>query len=290
MVVSEEIIMSGPSVKLGSINQPRQMTNLEAAYWAGMLDGEGSICVARATMADQNRPQFRLVLSVANTNFEVLHALMEMVGVGGISRKMNHSAKWKDSGQLVINSEGAAYCIAQVAPYLIIKSEQAALALKFIELKRAWSRQNDNWPEQQECYRRMRALNARGKGNETPYEFKRADKVERTCSFDGCEALHYGNGYCRRHYRWTTSKIWESRSTRRCQQCETELPASLNLAAKFCSVSCKMKFHRAKGCYSPEAQTGARKCSVGGCDRVHQAKGMCRRHYMQQWHASQSAH
>ncbi len=278
--------MDTKSIQLGHLNTPREMSENECAYWGGILDGEGSICVARAVMKRQRRPQFRFFITIANTNFEVLQALQKMVGVGAISNQRRTNDKWKNVGHLILNSENAAYCLEQVAPFLIIKSKQAELGRRFMALKRQWSRANDNWLEQETCYNEMRALNARGKGNEVCYQFEKPEKVARGCSFKGCASVHYGNGFCRKHYRWTASPLWQDRSSRRCDNCGDALPPTLNLAAKFCTIACKMQFHRREGCYTPKAQVGGRLCEREGCERAHHSKGMCRRHYMQEWHAA----
>jgi len=107
----------------------------------------------------------------------------------------------------------------------------------------------------------------------------------RKCSVDGCNRIHESYGYCRKHHR----RIIAGRTMEPhvCKQCGNPMPDSARIIAKFCSASCKMKWHRAQGCYQSDvlAQASVRKCSVDGCDRPHQAQGMCRRHYMQKWHA-----
>jgi len=273
-------------VRLGSVSQPREMSEPERAYFGAMIDGEGSIAISRTSLAGQNEPQYRLIVSVANTNFELLQSLQRMIGLGGMSRRNRETDKWKDAGQLCLNHEAAAYCLQQITPFLIIKAKQADIALRFMQLKREWSRSNDNRAEQAACYEQMRALNARGKAAQIDYQFEAPPKRQRTCEQPGCDAVHYGNGMCRRHYRWAyESKTWSPETTRRCAHCDEPLPPTSQVTAKFCSTACKMKWHRRSGCYSDEAKAGARPCSVEGCDRPHHSGGMCRRHYMQQWHA-----
>lgn len=112
----------------------------------------------------------------------------------------------------------------------------------------------------------------------------------RYCSYEGCKTVHYGNGYCRKHYRWIyESKSWRDFQERGCEQCGSKFQQNVRIDTRFCSTPCKMKWHRQKGCYTAEALAGARKCSVEGCDRPHQAKGLCRRHFMQKWHADNPA-
>ena len=276
------------SIILGRLNSPRVMIPTESAYWAATVDGEGSIMITTARLKDQRRQQYRALINITNTDFHYLDVLAKMVGVGTLQKNNRTHSAWKDRGQLVLNHEAADFVLRQIRPYLIIKGEQADIAMQFMELKRAWSRSNDNWVEQSALCERMKALNARGKANQKEYSFGLDQKPQpRTCDHDGCNEKHYGNGFCRRHYRWALgSRVWTGGVDRRCQECSSALEVSVPINTKFCSVSCKMKFHRREGCYSPETAHGARVCEFEGCDRRHHSKGLCRRHYMQQWHAA----
>lgn len=281
------------SVTLGRYDSPREMTATEAAYLAGMIDGEGSICVLRTRPRDQARPSYRFVMSVTNTDLHLLGELGEWVGVGTLQRvaKSKANPKWKDGGQLFFNQGAAAHVLRQVLPYLIVKRRQAELAIEFLALKRAWSRENDNSEQQAAIYRRMGKLNARGAAHQKAYTFRHRPAAEpKLCTYEGCAETHYGNGYCRKHYRWIyESKSWSETTGRACQHCGEALPENARIDAKFCSLSCKMKHHRRHGAYTAEALADAPRCSVEGCDRPRQAKGLCRRHYMQEWHAAKRA-
>lgn len=282
--------MGAHSITLGKLDDPRIMSPEEAAYIAGMVDADGSICISKANMPDQKRPQFRLVLSIANTNFDALAAMQRLMGVGSMQcgYRQNRSIKWKDKGSLTLNSEAALFVIEQIRPYQIIKARQAALALEFITLKRAWSRQNDNWREQERCYERMQALNARGSAAQKPYELHREEALQRLCEADGCKSIHYGNGLCRRHYRQVYEQKRSLDYRHECQQCGSALSPTSALGTKYCGAACRMKWHRRYGCYTEQAKQDAPKCSIVGCERPRHAKDKCRRHYMQEWHAAQA--
>ena len=276
--------------RLGPATNPRTMSPAECAYWAAMIDGEGTIVIARATVKDQNRPQYRMFVGITNTNIELLDRLREMVGIGSLQVSRTGHDKWKDAAQLTLNHEAADFVLRQVRPFLIAKIRQADNAMAFMELKRAWSPSNDNYVEQAALYEANKALNARGKENQTAHELEPTIQRDRRCEYEGCTEKHYGNGYCKKHYKWVyESKTWGERKERTCMSCGSDLPATARIDAKFCSTSCKMKHHRAKGCYAPERLADAPKCSEDGCDRPRQAQGLCRRHYMQRWHAAKKA-
>lgn len=274
------------SYRLGKLDNPKTLSASDAPYWAAMIDGEGCICVIGA---GKGRPNYRMFVNITNTNFELLDRLAAMIGVGALQVGARANPKWKTRGQLILNHEAADFVLRQTFPYLIAKKEQARLAMEFMHLKRAWSRTNDNHLEQAAISAKVKALNARGKVNEIPIHLEAFGHLTRSCSAPGCVEKHYGNGYCRRHYRWAyESKGFDETFERKCEQCGDALAPNARVDTKFCSTSCKMKHHRRKGCYTPEALADAPKCSEDGCDRPRHAKGLCRRHYMQRWHASQS--
>lgn len=277
--------------QLGRLNNPRNMTDTEAAYWAAIIDGEGSICITRASMPDQRRPQYRMVLSVANTNMDLLDALARMVGVGGLTWTDRFNEKWKAKGQLIINHEAADFVIRQCYPFLVGKREQAETAMEFMRLKREWSKSNDNHVQQAELYEKSKLLNGRGSAHQKAYTFEQSQpEPTRLCEYEGCSEKHYGNGFCRKHYRWIyEGKTWTPETTLTCKGCGEALPPNTRLTKLYCTTSCKMKYHRAKGCYTAEATSDAPRCSEEGCDRPRQAQGLCRRHYMQKWHAAKKA-
>lgn len=276
------------SVQLGKLSSPRQMNETEAAYMASMIDGEGSIFITAGRV--KGLPDnYRLVVSITNTDYHLLETLAHRVGVGTIQKTIKENPAWKDAGQLIFNHEAAVHVLVQALPHLVIKADRAVIALEFMKLKREWSRSNNNRPQQLALREQLMALNARGKANQKDFGLIKHMTPDRRCTFDGCDAKHYGNGYCKRHYNWVfVGKSWSEGMNRSCENCKGDLPADARVDSKFCSVACKMKHHRAKGCYSPEAMADAPKCSEEGCDRPRHAQGICRRHYMQRWHASRA--
>ena len=102
----------------------------DLAYLAGLLDGEGSICILKGTRA-YGTPKHWLEVSIGNTHLGVLQWVQETFG-GRVSHnaerftKRNHRTwRWRASA-----SEAAAI-LRFLLPYLKIKVEQARLALEF---------------------------------------------------------------------------------------------------------------------------------------------------------------
>lgn len=107
----------------------------------------------------------------------------------------------------------------------------------------------------------------------------------RRCTYEGCQAKHYGKGYCRRHYKWVfESKSFERLAERKCRYCEKDLPPDSPISTEFCSPACRMKWNRRHGCYTEEAIKQNRgTCSYAGCDKAVHARELCRKHYMYVW-------
>lgn len=253
--------MSVRSIELGRINQPREMAVHEAAYLAGFIDADGCFSIARVNLADQRRPQFRAVLSISNTNFAALREMQQIMGLGSLNcgYRSEANAKWKNKGQLNVRGPQLESLIPQLAPFLVIKGEQARLIARLIDIKRRWSKDNDNWNEQEALYLKCRALNATGVANQPEIDLIKPVAEAKVCSEAGCGGKHYGHGFCRKHYRWAleAKRVWEPGQEHKCQMCEAVLPAGAPISQKYCNVACRMKWHRRHGCYSkgPRAVT-----------------------------------
>jgi hypothetical protein len=111
------------------------------------------------------------------------------------------------------------------------------------------------------------------------------------CSYTGCQSEASAHGLCRRHYRWKCESVTFSgvdiEAPRHCGNCNADLNAlGARPDAKFCGVSCKMKWHREFGSYTKDAVLKSRgKCNNADCENPVHAQGVCRSHYMKSWHA-----
>lgn len=107
--------------------------NLPDAYFAGFIDGEGYISVAR--YGDHGRPRYRLMLNVSQVDPRPLEALASRFG-GQVkvnrARVANRSLVyyWQVFGAT------AEQVVRAVLPWLIVKREEAELALQYRALVR----------------------------------------------------------------------------------------------------------------------------------------------------------
>jgi len=136
-------------------SKAKDLTIAQAAYLAGLIDGEGSIMLYRRGVGAAMR------VTVANTNRALLDWCAVTCGVGNIVAIRQRNAKHKPGGAWLVNSQAAASVLEQIRPYLVIKGEQADLAFAFQrKLKIPAEKAEKEWQEQ--WRQRMRGMNARG--------------------------------------------------------------------------------------------------------------------------------
>jgi hypothetical protein len=135
------------------------LTDVEAAYMAGFLDGEGSIMMIR-----RENGSVALVVSIANTHLPTLEYIRELLGYGNINQTREATARNKAGYLLRLQHWAAASLLRQTLPYMITKREQAEMAVEFAEKKKSPEYRDDK--EDQALYHeRMKRLNRRGTFN-----------------------------------------------------------------------------------------------------------------------------
>ncbi len=100
----------------------------EIAYAAGLLDGEGYIDIYSASLSKASKsPSFMLRVIISQKDGKIMSWLQERFGGSVRTEKRNDSYihRWD------IRSKAAARFLNMVLPFLIIKNEQAWLALGF---------------------------------------------------------------------------------------------------------------------------------------------------------------
>jgi len=143
----------GPKAKL-----PRQMSSTEAAYLAGLIDGDGHV----ALYTGGAKKALSLTLQIANTNQELLAHVERITGAGSTRVQHKETSNRKQTYTWRCGGSQAAAVLAQVIPCMVGKKERAELGIEYTaECKAHPERRKDAiWQEQ--TYRRMRALNKRG--------------------------------------------------------------------------------------------------------------------------------
>ena len=113
---------------------------LKLAYLAGIVDGEGSICIYRVNPAKYNRyqnPSFRGVLNISNTKKELFDWIEKQFSNLNKSKKHRRSIFKKNSTherwiyEWVVQGHRVIDICTQILPYLVIKKRQAELMIEF---------------------------------------------------------------------------------------------------------------------------------------------------------------
>ena len=105
---------------------------VDAAYIAGLVDGEGTVSLSRRHAADERQ----LVLSISSTERELLEYVCRVVGAGRITSKRSYRAHHASSFTFAICNRQALDLLKQIAPYMRgYKRARARLVLdRYLEL------------------------------------------------------------------------------------------------------------------------------------------------------------
>ena len=100
------------------------MKEAEKAYLAGIIDGEGTVTLAKNRKTETPSPS----VTVANNNLELLEWIKGLVG-GTIISKKKHKAHHSDSYAWAMRSDKAIQLLKDIRQYLIVKKPQADLII-----------------------------------------------------------------------------------------------------------------------------------------------------------------
>jgi hypothetical protein len=104
----------------------KQLSDSEAAYVAGIVDGEGTITLTRTHRGENRRP----LLSISSTELELLSYVQSVIGAGKITKKACARRHHTPSFAYVISSRQALAVLSQISHYLhTYKSLRARLLL-----------------------------------------------------------------------------------------------------------------------------------------------------------------
>ena len=105
----------------------KTLSEVDAAYIAGIIDGEGTITLTR-THRGENR---RAVVSISSTELPLLTYVRSVIGAGRNTGKVRAREHHSPSYAYCITSRQALQLLAQVCPFLrTYKSKRACLLLE----------------------------------------------------------------------------------------------------------------------------------------------------------------
>jgi hypothetical protein len=104
----------------------RRLCETDAAYIAGLVDGEGTITLSRRHRDDERQ----LVVSISSTERVLLAHVLGAVGAGKITRKRTYADRHAPGLTFAISNRQALALLEQIAPHLrSYKAERARLLL-----------------------------------------------------------------------------------------------------------------------------------------------------------------
>jgi LAGLIDADG-like domain len=122
--------VNAPSVGFTDFNHSTLMkilSEVEAAYVAGIIDGEGTVTLTRTHRGENRRP----VVSISSTELQLLTYVQSVIGAGRITGKACAREHHSPSFAYCITSRQALALLAQVYPFLrTYKSRRACLLLE----------------------------------------------------------------------------------------------------------------------------------------------------------------
>lgn len=105
---------------------------IDLAYLAGFIDGEGTICICRGDRRTYGVGGY-LVLRATNTNKDIILWIRTVFGGSVIKKPETRNPKWADAYFWVVSSQKAENIIRELIPYLKVKRLQAETALRYRE-------------------------------------------------------------------------------------------------------------------------------------------------------------
>jgi hypothetical protein len=130
------------------------MTDLEAAYIAGIVDGEGSFLVYMKRAGRSERKYHRAVLKIANTDRPLIDWIRIRTG-GTVSQWQSDIAGRKRMYHLNIEGPGLLELCERIGPLLLVKGEQARMTA---QLQRTMSTKRTGMPIPAEVIEKREAL------------------------------------------------------------------------------------------------------------------------------------
>ena len=107
--------------------QVSSLSAVDAAYLAGLIDGEGTIALARRHRNDERQ----LVVSISNTERPLLDWVLSAVGAGKITGKKTYKDHHAPGLTYAVSNRQALAVLEQAAPHLrTYKAERAELILR----------------------------------------------------------------------------------------------------------------------------------------------------------------
>lgn len=138
------------------------MDKTKWAYLAGLIDGEGCICIYRSYNSKSSCFAYSRGIVVANTDYKVMKWLVEHFGgkikTGPPRNLERHKRRY---GWIPSGTKNLEKITLAILPYMVIKRQQALVFLDFLRIGHSHSHP-DRAAQKEKCFLEMRCLNRKG--------------------------------------------------------------------------------------------------------------------------------
>jgi hypothetical protein len=107
------------------------ISDVEAAYLAGLIDGEGCIYISKYYSKNGGRIRHSLSLIISNSSLELLENIQTVCGAGSIHQFRKSNKKWRSCYSLCFTGMTASGILLRIVPYMILKKPQALIAINY---------------------------------------------------------------------------------------------------------------------------------------------------------------
>jgi len=120
--------------KLDNRLQINQLSDIDAAYIAGFVDGEGCLSLCRVNANDPNRTtNYVIRLRVSNTFPGIIDWIALKVGFGSVRSTKKYKDHYKQPYEWYLTGRRATVLLKQLYPYLKVKKLQAEVLFEYAE-------------------------------------------------------------------------------------------------------------------------------------------------------------
>ena len=131
-------------------NKVATLSKINAAYIAGIIDGEGTITLT-SKHKNANR---QLAITISNTEMPLLEFIIETIQAGKITHKKTYKKNHTPSMTYAISNRQALDLLSQISPYLkTYKKQRAELILKdYVRVTPRNGKYNENLKTEREKF------------------------------------------------------------------------------------------------------------------------------------------
>lgn len=132
-------------------NQQATLKPTDLAWLAGVIDGEGTIGMIKRKVYAKGKYQYDARFSVANTNAEVMHHVIQIIRSLGVEPYICQREPSKDHHKSAVQVDlrrmaKVRTVLVAILPYLVCKKAQAEILLAFIDRRLSHQERGKNNP------------------------------------------------------------------------------------------------------------------------------------------------